>query len=256
MLKPVIEWAWTNKIPNSNQEISDYLVPALSKESSCPFHKMGAFFSKQKSALDDVAYWHQKILSEERVETNDTISPMFRTCWGAQELFKNSLVLRAPTDLVISYDRNRRMLFRASLSGHTGSDESVNDWHGFMIHQHPIWQTELDDGKNILDNKIAIKLITPFKIKTKSKIITLTPSYHADTPWNILPGIVPEGIFHPNVFLEVELPPEGDVFHLQIKKGDPIAYFYFTKPHNLYKMKQVDTLTQVVRKTFLHGFVR
>jgi len=243
-MKKQIEYCWDEKYNYSDLEtnIEDWLVPSRSEEHGCPMKKISAFASGAVNAFEDFFIMHKKQLSGQLFGDRDAFpSKTLRVCSGVNDLFSRSLVYLAPSDIAITYTSDYKIM--SSIS---------EPEFGFDIEKHDLQQTDYSDGSgNLLDGRIALKFTPPFKIKSPCDFLFLNPTWHTDyTPWRVMSGVVRSGVISPSLFLE--LPILEDVNHLEIKKGEPLAYIYFTCDVDT-KLKK-SNLKTVPRKSFIRGF--
>ena len=236
-MKKTVEYSWSSDVPG--RDINDWLAPSRSEKHGCPMKKFLAFSNKVKNAFDDQFVMHNKILNGE--EVNYDASSTLRLCTGVNDLFSRSLVYTAPTDIAVTYT-----------SDHTILSSTAEEGASFKIIKHSLDQTEYSDGSgNLLDDRVALKFMPPIVLNSPCDILFMNPTWHGPyTPWRVMSGIVKKGIMQPNLFLEV--PIIDDINHLEIKKGDPLAYLYFTCDVNL-SLKEKD-FRMPPRKKFLRGY--
>ena len=252
--KNKIYWNWELGFSDFQKtfdiSIDDFVIPAYSKKSGCPIHKVKAFFSGMKP-FDDVCKRNTETYIGGETSIRKT-SKTIKTCPGVSELLKNSLVATFPTDAVISYNKSRATILSTSNSPHDPFDVEV----------HPLDQTLLQNGGNILDGRIALKINFPFLFSTQSRYTFLNPSWHSNVPWKVMSGVVNPStsvpVTNPNIFLDLPLP-ESDspehLMHLEVKQGDPIAYIYFLDNPDVSNLQQDNELKIPLRKSFIRGFL-
>ena len=222
-------------------KIEDYFIPAVSKDSGCPFHKMQTFYSGAKNYFQDIVtnQIHKFIGNSNEMSKSYLTTGTLKVCPGVSELLKNSFVLRSPCDIIITYNAHREI--QVSYSSYP--------LPMFDISQHPIGQTQLDDGTNLLDNRLFLKFTAPFFMQSPNWI-PMTPTWHKNVPWKIASGVV-SGMHPPIIFMELPLLENEEYMHLEINSGDPLAYIYFTEKVSK-KLKQKN-MKLPLRRNFLRS---
>jgi hypothetical protein len=240
-MKKNIEYCWDERYiqPSITYDVDDFLLPSRSDKSGCPMKKISAFYGGAKNAFKDYFKQHIGWINGQN-ELGDGTRSTLRVCAGVNDLFSRALVYVAPSDIAITYT-----------SDHTLISNVPNDSASFYVTKHTMLQTEYDDGGNLLHDRIAIKLIPPFRMRVPCDWTFMEPTWHTDyTPLKVMSGIVKKGVTSAALFLEA--PIVDDVNHLEIRKGQPLAYMYFMDDVNL-SLKETD-FKEPARQKFIRGF--
>jgi hypothetical protein len=237
-------WNWEKSFGeqwSSRFSIDEFVSPALT-DSSCPFKRMKTFFTGAKDAWEDARLKTEYYYNNRNSEIPELQSSTLKVCPAQQKLFNNSFIIKSPMDFIISYDCNRESA--VSISG-------PPEMSGIEVTQHNIIQTQLDDGSNLIDGKIVIKIKLPILIECESDFFYTDAFWNNKNPHRILPGIVPKNLCTNIIFfVHYPLPKQGELAHINIKRGEPMAYMYTVDKH---KMHYDPNLRPHFRKTFLRG---
>lgn len=154
-----------------------------------------------------------------------------KSCPGIKTLFKNSFLVTTPCDSHITVDDDLEISYC-----HTSSDTLMTiDYHPrnqFVSEKHALFK-----------DKINVKFSLPIALYTKTNAIMLPPTYHTETPWTVLPGVISPATFQINVLAMFDLRKESYF----IPKGTPLCYIYFD---NQYKLKYTKKKHIPIKTTF------
>jgi len=188
-------------------QFEDVMSPCHSGTPSW-WRKLDFYRNKSKSVLD---MW-TKLSQEEKQEVEGFTT--VRACPGFRELFKNSYLLKFPSDLLLETTADGEFTWK------TPGEEGL-----LRVYFH----TPDQIGSQISDNYTIIKFILPFLIAGKgTKALFLDPIYYKDQPFKISPGVMElkgNNIGMPfNVIVFFEK--KDATYHFQ--KGEPICIVYFS----------------------------
>jgi hypothetical protein len=237
-----IKYSWHDG--HMDYGIDNFIIPASSKVGGCPFHKMKTFYSGAKNVFDDMRIKHENLYYG---KGENHVSKTLRLCPGVSELFSKTYVLRSPIDFVLSYDLERNILL--TTPNGTGQDPRLD------ISQHPIEQTEIDGGGNLLEGKIALKFRFPISIYNENSYIFHDAIWHNPSCFRIFPGIISSrSTMDLQFFAHFELPKKiGELRHINVKSGDALAYMIFDEPMKLIKVDDLDSNRARLRSKFIRG---
>jgi hypothetical protein len=173
---------------------------------------------KQKTYLKDQDFSY-------RCTTPDSTRTM-KTCPGVTHTVYNSYLIKAPTDIIITFDNNLGYVFNSSTK-----DKSLIKFST----GNPIqYRTE---GNDLFKDKIMVKIELPIRIKTnKVPYVFLNPSWHNETFFDILPGAISDGYTESQPLnIQASMPaPKGDEpVTYYINAGDVLAYIWFPQKMEL-----------------------
>jgi hypothetical protein len=244
-MKNEIRWKWDSSVRKDlDININDYLVPAYNAP-NCPFKKIKTYVSGARTILENFALKHKRIFDIGHIPQQEepNYAPSIKVCPGVSPIVMNSLLVKSPSDFIISIDSNGRFLPELPSVIEAGMD--------FII--HPFEQTRMDNGDNLLDGRVMVKLAFPLFINVDNECVTLNPSWeHTQFPWKVSSGIIPAGYTGLlNIFIDLDIPETG-TNQYYVKKGDPLAYLYFPNK-KLGKLREVPDLSRPTRRKFLRG---
>jgi len=194
------------KTDNVNIQFEDVMTPCHTDTPNW-WRKLDFYRNKAKSVLD---LWSKLSRDEKQEIVGFTTA---RACPAFRELFKNSFLVRFPTDLLLETTANAEYTWKSPTEGFI----EVN-WH----------ETELV-GSSISENYIVIKFLLPFLIAAKgTKALFLDPIYYKDQPFKVTPGVIEMKDNSVGIPLNIVVffQKKDAVYHF--KKDDPICLAYFT----------------------------
>lgn len=175
-----------------------------------------------------------------------------RLCPSFVELFKNTLLLRLPTDFIISYTGEYLIVQEAGAKGFVG--------HSYHDLKHQMDETYGQKNVNI---KLDFDFM--FVSDSPSKILITPPEYHFDEEVSCLKPML--GVLNtlPNVGIPfnvntvVSLDYLGEKQEVYMKKGTPLAYLYFPEgaPSSVEHVSSDEYHdTRYTRTTFFGDYLR
>jgi hypothetical protein len=228
-----------------------------SLQSSCWFKNLNSNISEGTigkyipSTVKFISYLQQKCLKEDqnacRIMEYRTLGTA-KTCPGVKRVLKNSILVKAPCDIVIDIDSTGRWLWKTPDLGFVELTEA----HGPDQFGAP-WEKP---GSKLFQNKRVIKFKFPFIVRTKEPFIYLQPQFHTDLPLGIVNGVIapptPSTFF--NIVTIYTLPAEGDTLNISIKKGEVLCYLWGANPIKLKKdTKGVENVSRLSRFLNTYG---
>ena len=106
-----------------------------------------------------------------------------------------------------------------------------NGFYGSVDGQsHGLIETEFNDGGNLVDGLLNIKIRLPVLIRPSVDILMLDPFWHNGTKkeWNTATGVLPKNYTTPlNIILFVPFPKNDEKKLIKISQGTVIAYLYY-----------------------------
>lgn len=147
------------------------------------------------------------------IRSGDDLRATAKMCPSINQLMRNSILVKAPCD------------FSVVIDGDDFSVRSSDPRIEFESHHPEQWQYG-----GIFDEMINLKidLKFTFSMDREETVMWMNPMFHGISPFHLV-GVPLTGKFLDrfNIQLQMFIPKKnGD---LNVKKGDPLAYLYFTK---------------------------
>jgi len=164
-------------------------------------------------------------------------TPTMKTCPGITDLFKHSILLKAPLDMTIH--------FKDKDGEHSQVILETSDPGLISIETHQ--RNQFSTGGRWSKYRNA-KFCFPFLISSTQQYLFTSPFWHNETPFIVPPG----GVYHPhskhtqlnlNVFFEMDDSKEINTFN--IKGGQAMAYIIFPHPPEIKYDPSVKQLTSI-----------
>jgi len=169
-----------------------------------------------------------------------------KTCPGVRGIISNSIVVKAPCDILITVNSEGEWVYRVPDSRLV----QVAEEHPAMQFGAPF----TNENSALFKNKRVIKFKLPIKISTDgTPYIHLQPQFHSDLPLSVVNGIIegPHTKGAPlNIITLCTLPKRGSTLEIQINKGDALAYLWSPKP---FKIKE--GTSKDIKPRFHHKFI-
>lgn len=238
MKKLYWDWNYQNfeELHVHTPELSDVIVPCSAVSS--PWWKgLPSFTNGMKSMKDviknlSIEKFH-KMGEKRRNEfrwagASPGEKKTMKWCPGVTQLFETSFMLKCPCDVTIQINRSMDFVVH----------NSVDDILGVGGHQFDQMRSEY----NMFKGKFNIKFTLPVRTSNDQNIpyIFTNPSYHADTIWDVIPGVIgkryTKGLpLIVNTLVDVNdlVFDEDDIATIEIKKGAVLSYIWFPEKMKL-----------------------
>ena len=174
-----------------------------------------------------------EIIGSHLSQSNNTA----KTCSGILNILSNSVLVKAPCDILISIDSD----------GTWSYVTPPGSAYVKLAEEHPpVQYTPARKEDAIFKNKQVIKFIMPITLRASEDYIHLAPQYHSDLPLTLLSGVIETASAPLNLITTFDIPPKGEVTEIVIKKGTVMAYLWTAKPLRLkeYTAKKGDHYMQ------------
>ncbi len=193
------------------------------------FSKLCPFPHKKKTLLD--AY-------KDLNTSTDLIMPTMRVCPGINELFKKSILILFPCDVILETKKDGQWFF---------NKPSNNDFINVMEH------TSVQHDKEVnLDQYIILKFQLPLLFQSPhNSLIFLDPIFFNSQPYQVCPGVVS---FNNNnaVGLNVIVFFKKEDKIYQFKKNSILALLYSV---NMIEIRENKNLKTYQKTSFLKGWL-
>jgi len=197
--------------------ISSMLEPSTPK-GSCWWSGLKSSLHSFKTTADFVANEHLKYFRKEDNECGkgDVFKQSTsKTCPAILNILKNSFLVKAPCDFVITVNKNLEFAY-----------DMTNDW--ITIDSHAPSQF-ISEGSDVFKGKMNIKITFPISISTDNvPLIWLQPMYHNNMKPMVINGVIADehiDLNQLNVNLLVDIPTDEPVSY-SFKYGDVLAYIW------------------------------
>lgn len=201
------------------------------KKTSCPFSKIKLINFSLSNAFKNTfeafshaqsGYLNNFIDKDELNNITRSTIHSARACPALNSVIKNSLMIKSPVDMVISW-KGQEVISTPACG--TLNIEAVNDHHSS--------QSTTEDGYKLYGETTTLKFKIPLRFKTSVPMISLQPSLHGPVPWTVVNGVFDAGRTFP-VWPIVTVPSsEQETKTLHIKKDTVLAYLWSPEKYNL-----------------------
>ena len=178
------------------------------------------WWSKLKNRVGESKDIFEQKAKEQGLRLKGTASPLkegptAKTCTGILNLLNKSYLVKSPADIVLTVDSQ----------GAAQWDFSSENLLSIIPHDSDQYWSE---DNTFFDKKACFKLRIQVRLKTSGfGYMLVDPYYHNNFDVSVPLGYVSELYAKSeelNIFLFIDLPPEGETKSVVIKKGDVIAY--------------------------------
>ena len=193
------------------------------------FSKLCPFSHQKKTLLD--AY-------KDLNDSKDLISPTLRACPAINELFKKSILILFPCDVILETKEDGQWFF---------NKPSINDFINVMEH------TSVQHDKEVnLDQYIILKFQLPLLFQSPhNSLIFLDPILFNSQPYQVCPGVISFANNNAVRLNVIVLFKKEDKIY-QFKKNSILALLYSV---NMIEIKENEKLKNYTKTSFLKGWI-
>lgn len=226
------------------QELIKKILVKAAPSSSCWWSKMKSRTDVYKDNLDRIIAKQSNFIKTGIDYTSEDSDSTAKTCAGILGLFGQTFLVKSPTQIVITLNKNGNFVFDIA-------DQSI-----VTIKEHPKSQFSQENDK-MFDNKVCIKFSLGLSLKTTGFSYMLSdPTYHSNSGCYVPMGLISEKYANNqqlNIITLVDIPKDEKT--IIINEGDTIAYLIpfkrcilsFAKTNFIYKRFKKDF---VIKKWF------
>lgn len=172
-------------------------------------------------------WWYKKSAEN---EPHPSCSVSVRACPGIRDLLNKTVVVKLPTDMIVVTHADGSYDWMVSDNIHVPRfDNPTTASYQVLGHSREQWDLESANiehpsENNIFKDRINVKFLLPVTLASDkvSEWLITKPTYHNNTPFDVIQGIVKIRKVNTNYPVNVMFPKEENFYHF--KAGTPIAY--------------------------------